>query len=551
MALPSSPPLLPEQDLPTSPAPPPLASAPTNAGWGPSAAPRKRQLELADGGGPGGWSSDPLFSDASTDGDAGQYEGEQPRRKKLVRGPWWSLRRDSSHSLRRRMAKKERVRNDDSGIWMGSDESQASLDSIVSGQQRLQELAVDDVADEALPSDATVPDPEALAARIVNGCVENGKEQVDLSELGLASLSNAVLQPLHQLIRHAFADFIHPPSEDEFGPLTPSIQLFLSRNQLAELPPELFSLTNITVLSLRNNDLRHLPPSISRLQNLTELNIAGNGIQFLPWELLDMLHSPAQQRQFNIRPNPLLEPCDLSGSSPFRDSRFTIDVRPEHLSRWADTRDVSDGMRERYEAEEGKLSMRGELELRLKLGRMMRTQYQQEASRAGREVKPSKEELIYLASSSVQYFGPDGTPVRQFRAYQSPKSDRSAVLDPCGEAPAVSGGPAVPSLFELALRKLQAGYSLADFLPHLEESGVSASLTSAIRRAAANVEANGNESCSTCGKGLIIARAEWMEYWFHGFSSQQELTPASVLPFLRRACSWVCAKPSEIGDFKC
>lgn len=547
MALPSSPPLLPEQDLPSAPTLQSLASAP-DANAGPSASTRKRPHELSD---LACWSSDPLFSDASTDGDACQYEVDQPRRKRLVRGPWWNLRRASVHSLRRNLVKKERLRNGDSGVWMGSDESQESVDSIISGQQRLQQLAMDDIPEDERQYDDKKPESEVLAARIVDSCVEAGKERVDISDLALTCLSDETLRPLQHLIRQSFADFTHPPSEEEFSPLTPSIQLFLSRNRLSVLPPELFRLTNITVLSLRNNDLAHLPSAIGRLTKLTELNIAGNGLRHLPWELLNMLHCPGKQRQITIRPNPLREPCDFSGPSPFRTSNYTTAVKPESLGRWADTRDVVDGMRRRYEAEHGKLSMRGELELRLKLGRMLRIQYLQEASRAGRELRLGREELIHLASSAIRYFGPDGTILRHTGAPRTETVDYSAVLDPTATIPPIYGSAAAPSLFELTLRSLQTNYNLDDFLQHLPDSNISSSLAFAIRQAAANVAGNGNETCATCGKSSIIARAEWMEYWFHGFPSQQEVLAESVLPFLRKACSWGCARPSEVGEFRC
>lgn len=548
MSLPSSPPLLPEQDLPTSSFLPPHASA-LDISAGHDALTRKRQLsDYASGS----LSSDPLFSDGTSDGDASQYGSDQPRKKKLVRGPWWNLQRSGIKSLRQGIVKKEGKRNADSGVWMGSDESQESIDSIVSGQQRLQELAMDDIAEEEPKSDDTVPDSETLAERIVNGCVDRGTERVDLSDLGLTSVSSATLRPLHQLIRQSFADFTHPPSEDEFGPLTPSIQLYLSRNQLTSLPAELFTLTNITVLSLRNNDLGYLPPAIGRLHKLTELNIAGNGMRHLPWELLDVLHCKGKHRQIAVRPNPFIEPCDLSGPSPLPKAGSHRRVSSEELSRWADTEDTINNLRKEYE-EDGALSMRAELELRLKMGRMLRIQYLQEASRIGKELQLCREELIYLASSAVRYFGVDGKPVRRLGALQPEEEDFAAVVDPTANAPPALGSTSASSLFELALRKLQKDFNLQEALPQLASYGVSSSLSSAIQRAASNVSATGygNESCSTCGKEYIIPRAEWMEYWYHGFSSQQHLSPESVLPFLRKACSWACARPTEMGEFRC
>jgi len=445
------------------------------------------------------------------------------------------------------MAKKESLRNADSGVWMGSDDS---IDSIVSSQQRLQGLAMEDETDDDFALVETVPDGEALASKFIQHCLDNGKETVDLSDLGLHALSDATIRPLHQLVRQAFADFTHPPSEEEFGPLTPSIQLFLSRNQLSSLPAELFNLTNISVLSLRNNQLKHLPPAIARLQNLTELNIAGNGMRHLPWELLDIIHCQGKHRQITVRPNPLVEPVDLSGPSPLPKAHFTQAVKSEDLNRFGETRLVYENLRRKYQ-EDGCLNMRGELELRRKLGRMMRMQYLQEASRAGRELKLCREELIYLASSAVYYFGVDGTPMRRGTGMLPPEADYGAVLEPTANKPASAGSAAVPSLFELALRGMQASYNLQDLLPHLPNSDLSLRLTSALRAAARNAAGNGNETCSTCGQGFVIARAEWMEYWFNGFPSQTELTSETVLPFLRRSCSWACAQPSEMGEFRC
>lgn len=549
MALPSSPPLLPEQDLPSLPSLTRIASA-SDSNAGIRAINRNLKRQLSDYG---SLSSDPLFSDATSDGgDASHYE-QQPRRKRLVRGPWWNLEKQRGQSLRRGMVKKESMRNADSGVWMGSDESEQSIDSIAGSQQRMQELAMQDVAEEAgsdeTVPDETMPDADALAARLIHACVEVGRESVDLSDLSLKRLSDSTLMPLHQLIRPIFVDFTHPPSEDEFSPLTPSIKLFLSRNQLTTLPSELFSLTNITVLSLRNNDLQHIPSAIARLEKLVELNIAGNGIRYLPWEMLDLMFCRGKHRQITVRPNPLVEPCDLSGPSPLPKANFSRVMQSEELSRWADTRETVDNLRRKYVVDEGALSMRGELELRLKLGRMLRIQYMQEASRAGRELKLCREELVYLTSSAVRYFSVDGTPVRRPSSHQAGGDESPAVLDPTANAPSASGSASAPSLFELTLRSLRSNFNLHEFLPHMSTfPGISSSLASAIHLAASG---QGNETCSTCGKRFIIARAEWMEYWFHGFSSQKELTPETVLPFSRKACSWGCARPSELGEFRC
>lgn len=547
MALPSSPPLLPDDDdLPIAP----------RYSLGPDSlepiGPHSRKRQYSDFG---NLSSDPVFSDTST-GDEETQEVTRPRRKRLVRGPWWNLRRRRSHDLRRKMARKETLKVADSGVFMGSDISEDSVDTVLSSQQRMQGLAMEDVSEEEVDEDEGIaeqpalPNPESLAGRMIQACLDSGKEAVDLSDLALSSISDATLRPLHQLIRQSFTDLTRPPSEDEFSPLTPSIKLILANNRLTSLPTELFLLTNITVLSLRSNHLQFLPSAIGRLDQLTELNIAGNEITYLPWELLDLFHCrDGKHRQIHVRPNPLVQPSNLSGPSPLPRPNFTAAER-EDFSRFADTRHTIEKLRKKY-ADEGCLNLRGELELRLKLGRMLRIQCLQDASRSGDDLQPCKEELIYLASSAVKYYGVDGTPVRLANGQQG-IDDWTASMDPTIDEPQTLASKSTPTLFELCLQTLQRHCDLSDFAkPNTPDFGLSPTVTAALRQAAANLASVGNETCSTCGRQYIIARAEWMEYWFNGFPAQQELNAETVLPFLRKACSWGCARPSEAGTFRC
>lgn len=87
------------------------------------------------------------------------------------------------------------------------------------------------------------------------------------------------------------------------------LQLYLSGNKISYLPPQLFTLQNLSVLSLRGNRLTYLPGEICRLKNLKELNISLNRLTYLPWEIRDM-----NLDKLLVYPNPFLsEP-----SSPFK-----------------------------------------------------------------------------------------------------------------------------------------------------------------------------------------------------------------------------------------
>ncbi|KAK4615420.1 hypothetical protein CLAFUW4_10255 [Fulvia fulva] len=522
MALPSSPPsLLPTEAMEEIPSSPPLLPATSIL---PS---RKRHWTEPED--ENSLSSDPLFSeDNSGVEDLASYD--RPKRKKMVRGPWYnvgSAKKGAQSGLRQ-----DAFRNVDSGVWMGSD---GSIDSMLSSQNRMRKLAGQDEVEE---KQVMLGGAEQMANDIVQRCVETGKESVDLSELGLRAISPATLQPLHQLIRPSHINSTEPPSEDEFSALTPSIKLFLARNALISLPPELFNLENITVLSLRNNELTEIPPCSDRLHKLRELNIGGNNIQYLPWELFHLFDCNGNHNQVTVRPNPLLEPTSITGPSPLAALPKPA-VSYGELSRYGDTRTYFQELREAY-LQDGPLDLRSELELRLKLGRALRIQALQELSRAGKEVSVCREELIYLASSRVHYFSVDGTPMRRLNREDE---DFQAVIDDRQPSP----GPisTTPSLFETALRTVQKVYYLDD-LP----STMPASVKAALGRAAQGLEV-GNRSCSTCDRSFIIPRAEWVEYWHNGLPSQTELTQEAVLPFKRTACSWECAVPSEPGEFRC
>lgn len=453
------------------------------------------------------------------------------------------------------MATRERMRLADSGVFMGSDLSDDSVDSTLSSRRHLATLAMDESSPPSTPAPAQTsrlpPSAEDLAVKAINQCLENGYESVDLSDLGLENLRNETLRPLHQLILHSHADLTEPPSEDEFGPLTPSIKLFLSGNKLFSLPSELFTLTNIAVLSLRNNELNAISSSIRRLSNLKELNIAQNNIKWLPWEMLDLMHCRGDHKIITVRPNPFINPIpDLHGKSPLPRPVVTPSEFKEHLSRWGETSGAFFQQMKKWYHEDGVgWTMRHELELRLKLGRLRLNNYLNEASRSGVELKLCSEQLLYVASSAVQYFEVDGS-LRRTLTLSAPSTEEerlAAAIDPLEHQPAESVEMSRPSLFELSLRAVRASYFTNDLLDYAQD--LPESVVSGLKKAAAGAE-YGDESCSICGNQFIIARAEWVEYWFNGFPSQDYLTPELIVPFMRRVCSWKCARPSDLGAFR-
>lgn len=144
MPLPSSsPPLLPQSSFAELPSSPPLLpTTPSSATlpWIPAT--RKRQLSEQDCH----ISSDPLFSDdTSGTEDASRYQ--RPKRKRMIRGPWWEIANKEGRRGTQDVAtpkQKDFSRNVDSGIWMGSDGSEDSTDSTSCYPDSMRRLHVTD-----------------------------------------------------------------------------------------------------------------------------------------------------------------------------------------------------------------------------------------------------------------------------------------------------------------------------------------------------------------------------------------------------------------------
>lgn len=513
MALPSSPPL-PFEDPPSSP---PLLPTLSDISFTANAGRKRLHSDY------GSLSSDPLFSEDTSE-FAFHEDEEQPKRKRMVKGPWWNMARRSRHDLRRSMIKKDGFRNVDSGVWMGSDDS---LESFGSERSRHEHLAREEVVKQRSRIDATEDDPEGFAARVVQGCVDNGKEMIDLSGIGLTSISSAALLPLHQMIRHAHDDLTQPPSEDQYSCFTPSIQLFLYGNLLSSLPAELFKLRNITVLSLRNNSLEELPAAITQLNRLTELNVAGNRLNHLPWSVLDLLRSTEDVCKVSLRPN------------PFRVPKVTIDKDSSKLMQLDEQ--LGDDQHPVASA------MSKSLEARFLRGRQTLNGGDEDAT--PKKKRNSREQLIFLAPSRIRFLDSEGSVVRpSMTAHPSGEIDWEApVLEP-QSPPVTQASTTAPSLFELVLRSAQESYDLRDVTALLPLDTPS-TVSRALEQAARGVE-YGNDQCSTCSKPFVMPRAEWLEYWFHGHD-YYDLTQDAILPFKRTACSWACAQVTSVGTAFC
>ncbi|KAL5343457.1 hypothetical protein BJX70DRAFT_169743 [Aspergillus crustosus] len=272
-------------------------------------------------------------------------------RKRRYRGTWWGELVKEKETKRKRVDFKDK-RLVDSGVWMGSDESVflESEDALGWGEELM--VKDEDGPGEQLQGVDGVKLPTAMRAgfakkveeareyqvarAIVNDCLEQGLDSVDLSTGNLRVLPSGLLRPLQHLTK--LPSIKEPPiSEEGYTSLQPFLRLFLAGNGLNTLSGELFDLDSLRVLSLRNNKLTEIPPAIRRLTKLQELNLAVNRLNVLPWELLWLIKK-GDLKHLNVRPNPLfsigdseitthhvtsdtpgstdLKSCDYEGSPP-------------------------------------------------------------------------------------------------------------------------------------------------------------------------------------------------------------------------------------------
>ena len=303
-------------------------------------------------------SSDPALFSSDETLDAENYSGSKRRRKKTYAGTWWGekisrtiagSRASSSNGSSHRVKKRQFTRNFDSGIFMNSDDgsSNAEFSSDSSfGNELMEAQRQDAVTPKAAPAPRTpVMAPSKLAltfenmspltphsARrsirrdpkhdivlsIVRDCLDESKEDVDLSGMGLDSLP-LELRELSTMIKD------DPAAQMHFDSLVARPRLYLSNNVLRQFPQPLLELGNLRLLSLRQNKLTRLPPGIRNLSKLETLNISGNKLQSLPVEVLELMIN-CRLTELLSEPNPWLTYTEAQRD--VREQRSRLSSRP-------------------------------------------------------------------------------------------------------------------------------------------------------------------------------------------------------------------------------
>ncbi|KAK9239310.1 hypothetical protein V1525DRAFT_372853 [Lipomyces kononenkoae] len=141
-----------------------------------------------------------------------------------------------------------------------------------------------------------VDGPSDCSSTRIRQALEDGMRKIDLDGLNLDTIPDEI-EDLRNLVVLDSGLTGH----QDAGPLRQDIEIYLSNNNISGMPPPLFSVENITVLSLRNNRLTAIPNAIYRLRNLQNLSLGGNELQYLPAQILLL----KQLHVLTVHPNPL------------------------------------------------------------------------------------------------------------------------------------------------------------------------------------------------------------------------------------------------------
>ncbi|KAI9833315.1 MAG: hypothetical protein M1819_003710 [Sarea resinae] len=433
-------------------------------------------------------SDPPLFSsDDLPNASVENYSHGQ--RKRQYRGTWWG-------EEVRPTGRREFKRNLDSGVWM-------SEGTDISSDPQLEELdfpgphhfglpvvrtasegetgdshsprgaAVDIASPSAETSqehnNAATDSPERRAEQIIQTCVENGQEHIDLSGLQLTSLSSDIIKPLHYLtVQPKFEDYPSDSDSDSdfYSPLTPSLTIDLSGNQLRTIPREIFALENLEALNVSGNQLTELPSGFGRFD--IRLNVSSNQLRWLSHDMKMKMNN--DMSKMTLASNPFLAPLpssqsDLQGSTS------------EHA---------------------------------------LPVQHNKDNAPA------------FVASTQVAFLNVDGSRHRSSpippswivgHCLETQREDHEASLP--DEPPSQA-----PSLLELTLRGCSRSSNLHQ-LPDLLGPEAPLSVIRHLQRTAAIKEAGG-QSCAACGKSFEIPRTEWIEWYDYASQDDPAKEPSRI-----------------------
>lgn len=299
---------------------------------------------------------------------------------------------------------------------------------------------------------------------------------------------------------------------------------------------------------MRSNLLVDLPSAIGRLKHLVEFNVANNNLHYLPYEILDIFSADCRLHSLTWHPNPFYEP-DTADKAPYKGGApYPPDLRER------------DGIRPWTGRPEAVLSA----------------------------LPIANWNLTYKFRSHVRFMRIDGTLVkgpefpRDESLFSSPLQQRNiptyahhftgthsnlipiAPPDDIPESPSLTTTKSkAPSLLEVALKSwshsplqldMLADYDLPERLARVMDDAKVLRETEADER-----------YCTICKRSFIIPRTEWIEWWqISKVQDRNAMASAasplrhmenrrdqveSMVPLMRRGCSWSCLPDrTTVGD---
>ncbi|KAK8122101.1 hypothetical protein PG984_010771 [Apiospora sp. TS-2023a] len=501
-------------------------------------------------------SSDPAVFSSDDDPNVENYAQGGRQRKKRYVGSWFQQHPASGDSTfgddvrPKPKTKRTFQRQCDSGVWMGSDIStdmeEIGMEIGLTANPKMPQLNV------SRPVTMSSPAEREAQRRIIEA-IELGRENLDLTALGLERLSDAVLSSLSELSCIPLVTDGVP-----FEHKDPALKIFLSGNPLIRAPGALFNLEFLSVLSLRNTQLAELPPAIGNLRNLKTLNVSLTRLRYLPAELLDLMTYEGKLKELIVHPNPFHQPDqrhDYDTLSP------VLSEEPEDVMLLHETNGSG--------AYEGK-------PIRAWLDKGDRLNGVKESPRFA-SLPEDVWQILLAARSPVQFTDSRGVRVSQFTLPRLPTEDDVAPLvvetEDLASSPALPRAAReinttsatfsrVPSLMEIALRSCSRTVHREQLPEYLEEGSDPHHLADTLHDLNAQADANGNAGtvpCSTCRKLVVKPLAQWIEWWDLGTVALRDKAPIGSanasesdkkqsVPFMNRACSWGCLpKPTSYG----
>ncbi|KAK4162020.1 hypothetical protein QBC43DRAFT_322705 [Cladorrhinum sp. PSN259] len=486
-------------------------------------------------------SSDPAFFSSDDDPALDNYE-ENGRRKKRYVGTWFSqqpafssdsfMSEDMSiepsvrqHSAVAKRAKRE-FRKLDSGIYMSQSEDAAHA-SDDNGRNVPGNSAF--VYARRPPKPRSVIVGERIARDRINDCVENGRENVDLSDLALESISDETLDSINHIALIPIVD-----RDVAFEQKDPQIKLFLSNNKLTKFPLTLLNIEHLTDLSLRGNNLTEIPASITKLRNLQSLNIAQNQIRYLPFEFLELFRQGSKLRSLQIQPNPLWLPQE------WYQGQWKFDQRVKEAEEYAKVAGVSQPNYTTLES-----SWTG---LIATIHARSKVEFIDSSRRISGFRLPSTDRRL-AKNEMERFYKLDGPP-----ELRKPLPGKSTLR--------VLNHKGARSLFEYALgvcaRSSEAD-DLCQWLAREQDEGWPEGMLATLQDAIKFSRNGWDLKCSMCGRKTVLPMTRWVEYYFINPTTVNvnprtgrvltlrdrfsQTAQPELYPFVRYGCSWECVPP--------